>query len=186
MKTCMTFEEYLGYEDGTDIRYELVNGELAEMPPESQENNDITKALLFALAHHVSLELIAFNTEIEVSGSRATCRLPDLMVHTELSKTALSGARRATITRDMPPPALVIEVVSPGEVNRKRDYCHKRSEYAARDINEYWIVDPHQAQVVVLTLVEGLYEETLFKGTQPLASQVIPTFRMTAAQVLKP
>ncbi len=32
------FEEYLSYNDGTDNRYELFNGELIELPPESGEN----------------------------------------------------------------------------------------------------------------------------------------------------
>jgi hypothetical protein len=31
----MTLEDYLNYDDGTDTRYELVNGELIAMPPES-------------------------------------------------------------------------------------------------------------------------------------------------------
>jgi Uma2 family endonuclease len=35
------FEEYLSYDDGTDKRYELLNGELIELPPESGENSGI-------------------------------------------------------------------------------------------------------------------------------------------------
>lgn len=30
----LTLEEYLKYDDGTDNQYELVAGELVEMPPE--------------------------------------------------------------------------------------------------------------------------------------------------------
>ena len=36
---------------------------------------------------------------------------------------------------DMPPPLLVVEVVSPKQ--EKRDYSYKRTEYAARGIAEY-------------------------------------------------
>ena len=36
-----TLAEYLAYNDGTDKRYELVNGELIEMPLESNLNNAI-------------------------------------------------------------------------------------------------------------------------------------------------
>ncbi|MDX2244716.1 MAG: Uma2 family endonuclease [Leptolyngbyaceae cyanobacterium bins.302] len=136
----MTMEEYLAYDDGTDTRYELVDGELVEMPTESQGNLDIAKYLLFELAKHFPIALIAVGTEVEVTGRRAKCRLPDLLVHTEESRTALAGARRATLTRDMPPPAIVIEVVSPGTENRDRDYRYKRTEYAARGIAEYWII----------------------------------------------
>jgi Uma2 family endonuclease len=66
--------------------------------------------------------------------------LPDLVVHTEESQAALSGSSRNTLTHNMPHPALVIEVVSPGTQNRIRDYRYKRTEYAARGIAEYWIV----------------------------------------------
>jgi Uma2 family endonuclease len=44
------------------------------------------------------------------------------------------------VLMDMPPPLLVVEVVSPNQ--EKRDYRYKRTEYAARGIAEYWIVDP--------------------------------------------
>ena len=182
-KKLMTFEEYLTYDDGTDTRYELVDGELVEMPPESQENNDITKYLLFELAKHIPLALIAFNTEIEVMGRRSQCRLPDLLVHTEESKVALRGATRATITREMPPPALVIEVVSPGAANRARDYRYKRTEYAARGIAEYWIVDPEMQQITVCKWVEGQYEDTAFTGTSRIESDLIPNWERSIEQI---
>jgi hypothetical protein len=54
----------------------------------------------------------------------------------------------------MSSPSLVVEVVSPKQ--DKRDYRYKRSAYAARQIPEYWIVDPILNKVTVLELVEGL------------------------------
>ncbi len=63
----------------------------------------------------------------------------------------------------MPPPVLVVEVVSPGKANEERDCRYKRSEYAARGIAGTG-VDPEKTQVMVLTLVDGLYEEAVFKG----------------------
>jgi hypothetical protein len=39
-QTLLTFDDYLAYDDGTDSRYELVDGELIAMPPESPENLD--------------------------------------------------------------------------------------------------------------------------------------------------
>jgi hypothetical protein len=102
----LTFEDYLAYDDGTDTRYELVDGELVEMPPESPENNRIAKRLLLELLKHVPIDFVAYkDTEIEVSGRRAKCRLPDLIVHTEESFLALEGTKRATIMRDMRSPS---------------------------------------------------------------------------------
>ena len=48
----LTFEEYLAYDDGTDTRYELVDGELVEMPPETRKNNAIAVKILLELAKH--------------------------------------------------------------------------------------------------------------------------------------
>ena len=59
---------------------------------------------------------------------------------------------------------LVVEVVSPGKANRDRDYRYKRSEYAARGIAHYWIIDPQYRTMTCLELVDGLYEEQIFRG----------------------
>jgi Uma2 family endonuclease len=180
-----TLAEYLAYDDGTDKRYELVNGELVEMPSESDLNNQIAIFLLLAFAQFIPGRLLRRGTEIVVSGSRATVRVPDLLVLTEELLAALAGSPRSIITPDMPPPALVVEVVSPGKENEDRDYRYKRSEYAARGIGEYWIVDPERVQVVVLTLVDGLYEEAIYQDDERLVSQTFPTLELTAKQVLQ-
>ncbi len=180
----MTFEEYLAYDDGTDTQYELVDGELVEMPPESEANADLARFLYGVLLQHFPFYLVGHkDIEIEVSGRRARCRLPDLMVHTEESKAALVGTKRATITRDMPPPALVIEVVSPGSSNRTRDYRHKHTEYAARGIAEYWIVDPEERQVTVCKWVDGAYEDRIVRGRDRLESEIVSSFALSVDQV---
>ena len=178
-----TFEEYLAYDDGTDARYELVDGELVKILPESDENLGIARKLLLELVKHLPAEWIAWGTEIEVTGRQARCRLPDLLVHTEASKAALAGTRRATITRDMPPPALVIEVVSPGQANRDRDYRYKRTEYAAREIAEYWIVDPETKQVTVCQWNNGLYEDSIYMNSAGIQSVIVPNFALTPAEI---
>ena len=180
----LTLEEYLVYEDGTDTKYELIDGELVEMPPESDRNNLISLNLLVEFFKFVPIKLIRHkDTEIVVTGNRTRVRFPDLMILTEELFAAIDG-RRATITQDMPPPALVVEVVSPGKVNEDRDYRYKRSEYAARGIPEYWIVDPSQAKVTVLIWVDGLYEEAVFQGSNAIASTTFPDLKLTVAQVL--
>jgi Uma2 family endonuclease len=183
-----TLAEYLAYNDGndgTDKRYELVNGELIEMPSESDLNNQIAIFLLLKFAQLIPGYLLRRGTEVVVSGYHATSRVPDLMVLTEDAAAALAGATRSILLPDMPPPALVVEVVSPGKENEDRDYRYKRSEYGARGIAEYWMVDPERAQVTVLTLVDGLYEEAIYQGDSRLISQIFPLLDLTAVQVLK-
>lgn len=180
----LTFEEFLAYEEASDTRYELVDGELVEMPTESPENNRIARGLFLELAKLIPLALLAYkDTELEVSGRRATCRVPDLLVHTPESAAALSGASRSIVTRDMPPPALIVEVVSPGSKNRTRDYRYKRTEYAARGIAEYWIVDPQERRITVCEWVDGQYEDKVYAGEAQIESTVIPAFELTADRI---
>ncbi|MEH1939739.1 MAG: Uma2 family endonuclease [Nostoc sp.] len=181
----MTMEEYLAYDDGTDTRYELVDGELVEVPTESPENCKLAKLLMLELAKYISIVLINLkDMEIVVSGKRAKVRLPDLTVLSEEGYATLAGQRSNTITQDMPPPILVVEVVSPGQDNRDRDYRYKRTEYAARGIAEYWIIDPERQQMTLCLWVNGQYEDTIYTGDTPLASTSIPGFKLSAAQIL--
>ena len=181
----LTLEEYLNRDDETETHYELVAGSLLEMPPESPQNAEIAIKLLLIFARLVATSrcLRCKDTEIVVSGSRTTVRLPDLMLLTEELADILYDSGRSTIMPDMPPPALVVEVVSPGKLNRDRDYRFKRSEYAARGITEYWIIDPPINRVTVLILNEGLYEETSFEAEQAIASLVFPQLQLTANQI---
>ena len=180
----LTLEEYLAYDDGTENRYELVDGKLITMPPESDRNNLIALYLLSEFLKLVPLRLIRHkDTEIVVTGNRTRVRIPDLMILTEDLLTAIGG-RRATITADMPSPVLVVEVVSPGKANEDRDYRYKRSEYAARGILEYWIIDPQRGRVTVLSLVDGFYEETIFESEQIVVSKVVTQFSQTAVEIL--
>jgi Uma2 family endonuclease len=180
----MTFEEFLNYDDGTETLYELENGELIAMPAESDLNQRIA-SFLFALFLRLGISSyrLRIGMEVAVSGARVSVRLPDLVLLSEEGATALEGASRSIVLMDMPPPFLVVEVVSPSQ--EKRDYRYKRSEYAARGIAEYWIVDPMQARVTVLQWVEGFYEEQLYTGNAQVVSPLLGRLELTAAQVLQ-
>ena len=47
---------------------------------------------------------------------------------------------------------LAMEIVSPGEKDRKRELVEKREDYAQAGIPEYWIVDPLHRRMTVLVL----------------------------------
>lgn len=54
---------------------------------------------------------------------------------------------------------LAVEVVSEGKENWERDYVEKRQEYAEAGIGEYWIVDPQEKKITVLSLEGSQYRE---------------------------
>jgi Uma2 family endonuclease len=180
----MTLEEFLAYDDGTDRLYELENGELIEMPFESEINRRIAMFLVaYFLQQGISSDRLTMKTEIAVSGTRVSVRAPDLMVLSAELVAEMEGATRSIVYMDMPPPALVVEVVSPKQENR--DYRYKRSEYAARGIAEYWIVDPISQKVTVLEWVEGLYEERVYTGSERIVSAILSNIDFTASRVLQ-
>ncbi|MBD1845630.1 Uma2 family endonuclease [Cyanobacteria bacterium FACHB-63] len=184
-----TIEEYLDYDDGTDTRYELVNGELVALPAENPINSTIATVLVIALsALGIPPYCFAIGHQIEVDSTEVTARQPDLIVHTEESARAvLSGER--LLLRSMPTPQLVVvEVVSPGKsgsANYNRDYVEKPKEYAARGIPEFWQTDPEQAIVLVLELRNGSYRSQPFQGNDQIISPTFPELQLTAEQILK-
>lgn len=182
-----SFEDYYEYDDGTDNRYELVDGELVGMPSEFIFNSDVSMKLLFNLAKFIPIHFLKYKeVMIEVSGRRAKVRIPDLVILGDECRAALETTKRGVITHDMPPPLIAIEVVSIGRENEARDYRFKRSEYAARGIAEYWIVDPVQNKITVLSLVEGFYEEFTYAGDDLIKSAVFPEIEIKVSDILIP
>jgi Uma2 family endonuclease len=184
----MTLEEYLNYDDGTDTRYELVDGVLVEMGAEHRLNEKIALWLLSQFLQFVPIDLIARGTQISVQSKSVMVRTPDLMILTEELDRALSQENQSLITFGMPVPALAIEVVSPGspgEKNYDRDYIEKRREYADRGIPEYWIIDPYRQTVWVLALQDTSYQETSFTGNTAIVSSAFPNLNLTADLVLR-
>jgi Uma2 family endonuclease len=152
-----TFEEYLEYEEDSEGLYELFNGELIAMPPESGWNIQIANRLFLRFALLIGSDRVrGHGLELEVRGEPKN-RYPDLTIIREEHIQQL--AKRNTIRLSMAPPLLVIEVVSPGDIQHDRDYIAKRGQYQDLGIPEYWIVDPQTRTVLVLELVDNLYCE---------------------------
>jgi Uma2 family endonuclease len=80
---------------------------------------------------------------------------------------------------------LVMEVVSDGEEDRRRDLKIKREEYARAAIPEYWIVDPKLGRITVLTLDGPTYAvHGEFATGQQATSKLLPGFSVDVASVL--
>jgi len=183
----MTLKEYLDYDDGTDIRYELEDGVLVEMSAETPLNPRIAMMLVFLFSDlGMARKLLAIGHQIEVRSRYATARQPDLVVHTTESDSALSGNEKV-LRLGSPSPLLVVEVASQtitDAKSRRRDYEQKPKEYADRGIAEMWIVDPDSLWVKVGTLTDDAYQFETFQGEEPIVSPTFPELNLTAAQVL--
>ena len=183
-----SFEAYLTA-DASDLpegRYEYWDGELIEVMAESSFNDALANYLyLLMVQAGIYHKLIRpHSCEVEVIGKPKT-RFPDLTVLDDVHLVLMDKNTR--VTRDMPPPRLVVEVVSPGaesKPNYTRDYRDKRDQYAAIAIPEYWIVDPDRAWIMVGTLIAGQYQFETFTDNQTLVSPTFPELTLTAVHVL--
>ncbi|PPS46148.1 Uma2 family endonuclease [Chroococcidiopsis sp. TS-821] len=173
-----SFDEYLAYDDGTERLYELFNGELIEVPPESGINVQIANRLFLAFALLLGTDRVrGHGLELEVRGEPRN-RYPDLTIIREEHVSLL--AQRNTIRLTMPPPLLVIEVVSPGELQWHRDYVAKRIQYEDLGISEYWIVNPQAQTVLVLALDGNTFTELgMFSGEEPVRSRQFTNLSLT-------
>ncbi|MGI0494603.1 Uma2 family endonuclease [Alkalinema pantanalense CENA528] len=121
----MTLEEYLTYDDGTDARYELVDGALVEIGAENPLNLAIAMFLVFVLADlGIPRQHLVIRHQISVSSTQATARQPDLIVHSSASKAAIMADGKI-LRADAPTPLLVIEVAS----NSRKDQESYRRDY---------------------------------------------------------
>jgi Uma2 family endonuclease len=184
----MTLAEYLTYDDGTDTRYELVDGELTRMSLGTGEHGNISEFLndeFKAEIRRLGLDLVAKDMKIGIQSPRGTCwetaRIPDVVV-LPLEQWNSLKKRESFIPLNEPPPLLVVEVVSPSTVTV--DYRAKHSEYAVLDILEYWIVDPIDLKITVCVLKDGAYSDEVFVGDLTIISPMFPELRLKALQVL--
>jgi len=178
----LTFEEYLSYDDGTDIRYEWVDGELYPMTPATRQHGRIIFYLARLLAGEIQRLGQAWELglgDVGVQTTERRVRIPDLCVLT-LEQAQVIENIAAILTT---PPLLVVEIVSPESI--RRDYRTKRSEYAAVGIPEYWIVDLLAQKISILQLEEGFYDVYEFTGQASLVSPTFAELTLRPDQILR-
>lgn len=184
----MTIQTYLTYYDGTDDRFELVDGELVRRAQGTGEHHDISQFLcneFSGVIKSLGLPWVAKMMAIAIQSPRGTrwetARVPDVVI---LPREQWQEYKKceAFIPLNQAPPLLVVEVVSPSTITI--DYRAKHSEYAVLNIAEYWIVDPMEGKVTVCLLVDGAYNDRVFVGEEQIESQTFGDLALTVAEVL--
>lgn len=181
----ITFEEYLSYDDGTNKRYELVDGQLIEMPPASFLHSDLIDFIadcFKAIARQDKLDIKIKTGDVGVRTGISSSRIPDISVIDGQIWKSYRRDKSAVIEDNL---MLAVEVVSPGEEQIERDYTDKALEYQRKGIPEYWIVDPIEQKITVLVLDKGSYTKTVFTGSEAIASPTFPGLKLTATKILE-
>jgi Uma2 family endonuclease len=184
----LTFEEYLIYDDNTDTRYELVDGELVPMSLGPGKHGGITEFLHDQFRDQIQQKKLSWTCKQMTVGVRSprgrswdTSRIPDVTI-LPITQWEAMADREAVINLNEPPPLLVFEVVSPS--TKTDDYRSKRPEYGLLEISEYWIVDPISEKITICILNHEFYDATEFRGDELIVSPTFPGLALTASQVL--
>jgi Uma2 family endonuclease len=170
-------EEYLALETNRPV--EFSNGYLEFLPMPTQTHQFIVfylyrLLLSFVEAHQLGVVL---GPPFRVQVAPKQYREPDVMF-----MLAEHDGRRTEaywVGAD-----LVMEVVSGGREDRKRDLVTKRREYGEAGIVEYWMVDPAQQQITVLQLQgEGYNVHGEFRPGEVATSALLSGFMVEVAAV---
>ena len=180
----ITYQKYLKYEANSNILYELVDGNLVDMPPASFLHSDIIDFIadcFKAIAKKYKLDIKVKTGDVGVRTGINSARIPDLSVIEGQIWQSYARNSSAVIEAGL---MLAVEVVSLGTDQISRDYVDKVQEYQSTGIPEYWIVDPIKQKITVLILEKGNYVTTVFTGEENINSLLFPQLKLIANEVL--
>jgi Uma2 family endonuclease len=178
--TLMTPEEF----DTADVapddlsRYELIHGVLIVTPIPSEEEVDPNEELGRLLrnyqdGHSQGKTLNKTLPERHIFGSDNR-RRADRVIWAGLG-------RRPNPRTD--PPTIVVEFVSKGRRNRKRDYIEKRREYEAFGVQEYWVIDRFQRTLTVCGRQVSATGERVVAEHEIYTTPLLPGFELPLARL---
>jgi len=130
-------------EDGN--RYEVIDGELYVSTAPGFLHQIILVRIVSAFTNYLREHPIGeIVPGVGVVFDNYNGVIPDLVFAThERMRKGLAGGRFRSA------PEIVIEILSPGSSNERRDRHVKLNLYAARGVGEYWIVDPQNRSVEI-------------------------------------
>ena len=143
-------EDYLWLTDHTSRLIEYTDGYIEVLPMPTDEHQGILDFLNDAVKRRVLPGGVVRFSPLRLRLNTGKIREPDLLLL--LDRNDPRRGNRYWSGAD-----LVMEVVSPDKP--ERDLVEKREEYAEAGIPEYWIVNPLNRTITVLTLDGDTYRE---------------------------
>ena len=145
-----TYEEYYRLDD--DQRHEIIDGKLLMAPAPDMWHQDWSLNLTLLIATHVKHHNLGkvFVAPFDVVLDSENTVQPDLI----FVATANLGIIKQRAIFGVPD--LLVELISPSSV--RRDRYDKKELYARFGVKEYWMGDPANKSLEILTLKEGRYE----------------------------
>jgi Uma2 family endonuclease len=171
-----TYEAYAALPDDGN-RYEVINGILYLMPGPSSVHQAVLSWLIYYLMTHVQVPGLGrvFAAPLDLLLLDARPAQPDIMV-------VLNHKLHLITDRGIEgPPDLIVEIGSPG--TRTHDRGAKLAAYARGGVPEYWLAEPADQTLEILTLEGDEYRSLgVFTGTTTPPSLVLPDLPVRVEQ----
>ncbi len=156
-------------------RYELIEGELFVSRAPGIPHQRVLHNLQMEFGSYLKAQPIGIlipGTGTIFSDYNAV--IPDLVfIRNERWKDVTSGQK---VTG---PPDIVVEILSAGTENQRRDLLVKRQLYGKYGVKEYWIVDSENRSVLVFRLhAQTLEEISTLTSNDELTSPLLPGFQL--------
>ena len=162
-------------------RYELIEGEPVVSRSPSLIHQSISGNLFRSIDTYLIQNPIGrLWTTPGVILSELSAEIPDLVVvRNERLNEIASG------DHIMGAPDLVIEIVSPGADNERRDRLAKRQLYGKYGVKEYWVVE-FEKRTIEVYLLQGqiLLLQSVLTEKDEITSSVLPGYRAKVATIL--
>jgi Uma2 family endonuclease len=145
-----TYEQYYSLE--SDQRYEVIDGSLLMVPgPDSLHQDWLGDLYAFIRSYVKKRKNLGrvFVAPLDVVLDSENVVQPDIVFVAEKNLNIIQKRGIFGI------PDLVVEMISPSSV--RRDRYEKMSLYARFGVKEYWIGDPANRSLEILTLASGHY-----------------------------
>jgi Uma2 family endonuclease len=161
-------------------RYELVEGEILVSRSPGLTHQDVLANLLTILINHLQIHpegKAYLNPGVILDNHNSV--IPDLAFVSGSRLKEIASGKHITGAPD-----LVIEIVSPGNENARRDRVLKRKVYGAYGVQEYWIVDPLDKCVEIYRLRENTLELLItFSQDEEITSPLLPNLVIPAYRI---
>jgi Uma2 family endonuclease len=165
-------------EDGN--RYEVIEGELFVSRAPTYIHQVVIGRLNRSLLNH--LDNSPIGEALITPGlifSQLDGVIPDMVYMSYERRNAILIDERLRAA-----PELVIEVVSPGAENIRRDRIAKRQLYAKYGVEEYWVIDPQTCSIEVYRLRGVILDlVAMHTGKQLVETPLLPGWSITADEL---
>ncbi|MGA9380411.1 MAG: Uma2 family endonuclease [Phormidium sp.] len=184
-----SFDEFISwYPENSEVRYELHEGVIVEMPKLKGKHSTLTGSLIEQLLIIIrqmgkgGIWTIPRESIVKPKRDRSGYE-PDIIVLNQEVLEAEPRWESESIIQNPDSVKLIVEVVS---TNWRDDYYNKLRDYEEMGIEEYWIVDyaalgpkkfignPKQPRFFVCNLEDGEYQMNRLTENSPIISPTFP------------